>query len=52
MVLNTVLSKEAINGKTYTELSRGTINFANENLSKDSYWKKLIEFYGRFMLTN
>ena len=49
---NTVLRADALDGKTYTELSQGTINFANENLSKDSYWKKLIEFYGRFVKTN
>lgn len=47
-----VLKADAINGKTYTEFSRGTINFANENLSKDSYWKKLIAFYDRFIQTN
>lgn len=49
---NTVLRTDALDGKTYTELSQGTINFANENLSKDRYWKKLIEFYGRFVKTN
>ena len=49
---NTVLKVDAIDGKTYTEFSRGTINFANENLSKDSYWKKLIAFYDRFTETN
>ena len=49
---NTVLRSDVLDGKTYTEFSQGTINFANENLSKDSYWKKLIEFYGRFVKTN
>ena len=49
---NTVLKANAIDGKTYMALSRGTINFANENLSKDSYWKKLIAFYDRFVQTN
>ena len=49
---NTVLKANAIDGKTYMALSHGTINFANENLSKDSYWKKLIAFYDRFVQTN
>ena len=49
---NTVLKADAINEKTYKEFSCDTINFANKNLSKDSYWKKLIAFYGRFVQTN
>lgn len=49
---NTVLKADALDVKTYTEFSQGTINFANENLSKDSYWKKLIVFYDRFVQTN
>lgn len=49
---NTVLKADSLDGKKYTEFSQGTINFANENLSKDSYWKKLIAFYERFVLTN
>ena len=46
---NTVLKADGLDGKTYTEFSQGTINFANENLSKDSYWKKLIAFYNLFV---
>jgi len=49
---NTVLKADALDGKTYTELSHDTINFANANLSKESYWKKLIAFYDRFVQTN
>lgn len=49
---NTVLKADALNVKTYTEFSQETINFANENLSKDSYWKKLIVFYDWFVQTN
>lgn len=49
---NTVLKAEGLDGKTYTEFSQGTINFANENLSKDSYWNKLIAFYDRFVKKN
>lgn len=49
---NTVLKADALDVKTYTEFSQGTINFANENLSKDSYWKKLIVFYDWFVQTN
>lgn len=32
----------------YTALSRGAIDFARQNLSKESYWKKLIGFYNQF----
>lgn len=48
---NTVLKADALDVKTYTEFSQGTINFANENLSKDSYWRKLIVFYDWFVQT-
>ena len=49
---NTVLKVDALDRKKYTELSRGSINFANENLSKESYWAKLIAFYESFVQTN
>lgn len=32
----------------YTALSHGAVDFAHQNLSKESYWEKLIEFYDRF----
>lgn len=45
---NTVLKAGALSEKTYTGFSQCTITFANENLSKESYCAKLIEFYRRF----
>ena len=44
-----ILKADALERKTYTEFSQWTINFATENLSKESYWEKLIAFYGRFV---
>ncbi|MFQ7268050.1 MAG: glycosyltransferase family 4 protein [Paraprevotella clara] len=38
-----------LDGKAYTALSCGTIDFANRNLSKKSYWAKLIKFYKLFV---
>ena len=43
-----ILQSDSLNSDAYTALSRGTIDFANRNLSKKNYWKKLIEFYNRF----
>lgn len=43
-----ILQADSLDSNAYTALSRGTIDFANQNLSKESYWKKLIEFYNRF----
>lgn len=43
-----ILQADSLDNNAYTALSRGTIDFANQNLSKESYWKKLIEFYNRF----
>lgn len=40
---------DSLDSKAYTALSRGAIDFANRNLSKESYWAKLIEFYNRFI---
>lgn len=48
-LLGVIRKASDIDGKAYTALSRGTIDFANSNLSKESYWAKLIEFYGRFV---
>lgn len=45
----TIRKVDHVDGKRYTELSRGAINFANDHLSKDSYWTKLIAFYNRFV---
>ena len=46
---NTLLKAVALDDKAYMKLSRGTINFANDNLSKESYWTKLIAFYDQFV---
>lgn len=46
---NTVLKADVLDDTAYTRYSKNTINFANENLSKDSYWKKLIAFYNLFV---
>lgn len=43
-----ILQSDSLNSDAYTALSCGTTDFANQNLSKESYWKKLIEFYNRF----
>lgn len=43
-----ILQADSLDNNAYTALSRGTIDFANQNLSKESYWKKLIDFYNRF----
>ena len=43
-----IMQVDSLNSNAYTALSNGTIDFANRNLSKESYWKKLIEFYNRF----
>lgn len=45
----TVLKADALNEKAYAELSRGAVNFAKENLSKDRYWTRLKAFYDRFV---
>ncbi len=45
----TVEKADALDGAAYTALSRGAIDFARHNLSKDSYWEKLIAFYNRFV---
>lgn len=45
---DTVRKVDHMDGKRYTGLSRGAINFANDYLSKDNYWTKLIAFYNHF----
>lgn len=47
-LLNVIRKTDTLTSNDYTALSRGTIDFARRNLSKESYWKKLIEFYNRF----
>lgn len=40
---------DKLNGSEYSELSANTIRFANENLSKETYWNKLKDFYSKFI---
>ena len=47
-LMNIIRKANDITSNAYTALSRGTIDFARRNLSKESYWEKLIEFYDRF----
>lgn len=47
-LMNVIRKANDITSIAYTALSRGTIDFALQNLSKESYWEKLIEFYDRF----
>lgn len=44
-----VLVMDTLNEAQYSTLSQGAIDFAHENLSVDSYWKKLIDFYQEFV---
>ena len=44
-----VMVADSIGGVKYTEFSMNTIRFANDHLSKESYWNKLIAFYRRFV---
>lgn len=49
--LNQIIRKAYdLNVDEYAEMSAHTIEFANEHLSKESYWNKLISFYYSFVL--
>lgn len=51
--LRTVIEKtDCISADEYTKLSADAIKFANNNLSKENYWNKLVGFYGRFVKIN
>ena len=51
--LRTVIEKVYdINAEEYTKTSADAIKFANDNLSKENYWNKLISFYGKFVKIN
>lgn len=43
-----ILKANGLNDEGYKAISGNTIKFANENLSKESYWNKLIAFYDSF----
>ena len=44
-----ILKADGLNDEGYKAISGNTIKFANENLSKESYWNKLIAFYDSFL---
>lgn len=44
-----ILKADILNDREYKAISENTIKFSNENLSKDSYWNKLITFYNSFI---
>ena len=44
-----ILKADGLNDEEYKAISGNTIKFANENLSKESYWNKLIAFYNSFL---
>lgn len=44
-----IVSVNKLSDSEYQNLSSNTLKFANDNLSKDSYWNKLIDFYNRFL---
>lgn len=51
--LRTVIEKaNSISADEYTQTSTDAIKFANDNLSKENYWNKLIGFYGKFVKIN
>ena len=43
-----IVSANKLSDSEYQDFSSNTLKFANDNLSKDSYWNKLIDFYNRF----
>lgn len=44
-----IVSANKLSDSEYQVFSSNTLKFANDNLSKDSYWNKLIDFYSRFL---
>lgn len=44
-----IVSVNKLSDSEYQVFSSNTLKFANDNLSKDSYWNKLIDFYNRFL---
>lgn len=43
---------DTLNEKQYKNLSLGCIHFAEENLSANNYWNKLLEFYNQILQSN
>lgn len=46
---NKIVSANKLSDSEYRVFCSNTLKFANDNLSKDSYWNKLIDFYNRFL---
>ena len=46
---NIILKANKLDNEEYATMSSNTIKFANENLSPQSYWEKLIGFYTQFI---
>lgn len=46
---DTIKKTDHISSSEYMTYSANVIRFATDNMSKDSYWKKLIGFYNKFM---
>ena len=46
---NKIVSANKLSDSEYQKFSSNAIKFANDNLSKGSYWNKLIDFYNRFL---
>lgn len=46
---NTILKANKLDNEEYAAMSSNTIQFANENLSPQSYWEKLRRFYTQFI---
>ena len=44
-----ILKANNLNDYEYSIMSNSTIKFAKDNFSKESYWNKLVEFYGHFI---
>lgn len=44
-----VVAADGLAADEYTELSAGTLRFAHDNLSLESYYPKLIAFYNQFL---
>lgn len=44
-----IVSANTLSDSEYQNFSSNTLKFANDNLSKDRYWNKLIDFYNRFL---
>ena len=44
-----IVQADHLNDMQYSDFSKSSITFAQQNLSKDSYWSRLIVFYNKFL---